>query len=287
MRPGSCGLSTGRRGGRPGGRKCRKFGLNSFRMDESSVCLPWDRMRKRKLKACVYCGEAAASVDHVIARCLLEKPYPKNLLTVPACEDCNRAYGSDEEYFLALMAQTGFVPTLMEKVDESGNVDRMLHHSEGLDTHFQEAMSVDETGRVRIQPNEPRIAKVAQKVAFGLYLDRYKPRRLPKLQDFFAVKPMHDRDPENFIITMAYTERFQKRRWTHFQTVCKDGCSVQVFDYMFVRNWVYLDFGRLFCIMRFHETIWAAVRCPNPSTRRTRQFPHSRPAGLQGNLFQG
>lgn len=243
-------------------------------------------MRKKKTKACVYCGSAAGSVDHVIARCLLEKPYPTNLLTVPACEECNRDYGSDEEYFLALMAQTGFVPTLMEKVDESGSVDRMLQHSEGLDTHFQEAMSVDETGRVRIKPNESRVAKVARKVAFGLFLHRYKPRRLPKLQDFFVVKPMHDRDPENFIVALAYTERFQPRRWTHFQEVCRGGRTVQVFDYMFVRNRVHLDFGRLFCIMCFHETIWAAVRCPNPSTRRTQRFPEFGSDCLQGDLFK-
>ena len=243
-------------------------------------------MRKRKLEVCVYCGQAASSVDHVIARCLLEKPYPKNLLTVPSCEACNRAYGSDEEYFLALMAQTGFVPTLMEKVEESGHVGRMLQHSEGLDTHFQEVMSVDDTGRVRIAPNESRVANVAQKVAFGLYLHRYKPKHIPKLQDFFVVKPMHDRDPENFIVTMAHTERFQPRRWTHFQEVFKEGRSVQVFDYMFIRNWVYLDFGRLFCIMRFHETIWAAVRCPNPSTRRARRFPDLDSTCLQGDLFK-
>ena len=45
------------------------------------------------------------------------------------------------------------------------------------------------------------------------------------------------------------------------------------FDYMFVRNWAWHDFGHLFCIMRFHETIWAAVRCPHPPNRRNSKRP--------------
>ena len=43
---------------------------------------------------------------------------------------------------------------------------------------------------------------------------------------------------------------------------------MQVFDYMFVRNWIWRDFGRLSCLMRFHETIWAAVRCPAVQIRK-------------------
>ncbi len=222
-------------------------------------------------KICVYCGSEATTNDHVIPRCLLERPFPPtlNLPSVPSCRPCNTAYKKDEEYFLAVMAQSGFVPSLMSKVDQDGIVDRMLSRSPGLDARIQRSLSVAHDGRVYIIPDETRIANVARKVAFGLYCHRYTPLQIPSLEDFLALKPMHGQDPANFIVTMAHTERFQPRRWTHVQTLHlpRQG-RVQVFDYMFVRNWVYADFGRLFCIMRFHETIWAAVRCPNPPRRK-------------------
>ena len=118
-------------------------------------------------------------------------------------------------------------------------------------------------------PDEIRIAAVARKVAFGLYCHRYTTKRPLSLDDFFALKPMHEHDAENFIVAMTYTQSFQPRRWTHVQTLKLPGHGkVQVFDYMFLRNWLWRDFGRLFCIMRFHETIWAAVRCPRVQIRK-------------------
>lgn len=235
-------------------------------------------------KTCVYCGHQATTDDHVIARCLLEKPFPPNLPTVPSCRPCNEAFGLDEQYFIAVMAKTGFVPSLVEKVEQYGVVDRTLSRNEALDSYFARVTVVGEDGRVSIMPNEVRIANVARKVAFGLYLHRYRPRYSPKIDEFFAIKPKHDREPDNFIVTMAHTERFRPRRWTHFQTLRVAGKKTQVFDYMFVRNWVYTDFGRLFCIMRFHETIWAAVRCPHPSPVKVNRRNLAR-GTAQGTLF--
>lgn len=222
----------------------------------------------RPLK-CVYCDRKATTNDHVIPRCLLEKPYPPNLISVPSCRACNAGFKTDEEYFLAVMAQSGFVPSLMSKVDKDGVVDRMLQQSAGLDARITNSLRVGDDGRVFIIPDEVRIANVTRKVAFGLYCHRYTPKTLPKVDEFFALKPMHGEDANNFIVVMAHTERFQPRRWTHAQTIKLPGHGkVQVFDYMFVRNWYWNDFGRLFCIMRFHETIWAAVRCPEPPNRK-------------------
>jgi hypothetical protein len=36
--------------------------------------------------------------DHVPPRLLLERPFPPNLLTVPACKDCNTGFQADDEY---------------------------------------------------------------------------------------------------------------------------------------------------------------------------------------------
>jgi hypothetical protein len=225
----------------------------------------------RQFLSCVYCGEEATTSDHVIPRCLLEKPYPSNLPTVPSCADCNNGYSKDEEYFLAAMAQSGSVPSLLKKVEEGGVVDRMLSRSIGLYFSFLPASHVNNDGRIYITPDVQRMANVAQKIAFGLFITRYRPRVTPPRDSFFALKPMHDQDTSNLIMAMAHTEKFTPRRWIHVQPLPGQGRrKVQIFDYMFVRNWIDRDFGKLFCIMRFHETVWAAVRCPNPSTAKAK-----------------
>jgi len=230
---------------------------------------------------CVYCGRRATTNDHVVARCLLEKPYPPDLMSLPSCRECNAAFKRDEEYVLAVMAQSGFVPSLMSKIAEGGVVDRMLQNSAGLDTRIENSLRVAADDRVFLVPDEIRIANVVRKVAFGLYCHRYTPKVMPSIGEFFALKPVHDLDDRNFVFAMAHTERFQPRRWTHVQTLesPKNG-RLQIFDYMFVRNWIWRDFDRLFCIMRFHETIWAAVRCPHPPNRKN-------PKRRVGNFYSG
>jgi hypothetical protein len=45
--------------------------------------------------ACVYCGQVADTRDHVPPKALLRKPFPDNLITVPACARCNKEWGSN------------------------------------------------------------------------------------------------------------------------------------------------------------------------------------------------
>ena len=46
---------------------------------------------------CSYCLREATTKDHVVPRCLLEKPYPPNLLTIPSCCECNTGFKQDED----------------------------------------------------------------------------------------------------------------------------------------------------------------------------------------------
>ena len=47
----------------------------------------------------MYCGaEDDITADHVPPKLLLGKPYPKNLITVPACKTCNQSFQKDDEY---------------------------------------------------------------------------------------------------------------------------------------------------------------------------------------------
>jgi hypothetical protein len=48
---------------------------------------------------CVYCGrDKSLTVDHISPKLVLSKPYPNNLITVPACSECNAAFQVDDEY---------------------------------------------------------------------------------------------------------------------------------------------------------------------------------------------
>ena len=159
---------------------------------------------------------------------------------------------------MAALATSGFVPTLQSKLGEGGVVDRMLTRSQLLDDRINASLQKAEDGRVYFRPELERIARVVGKVAFGLYLKRYT-RRAAALSEFDVWPLEHSQSGDQRILLMAHNERFRPKRWTTIQK--------GVFAYMFVRNWIWGDFGRLFCVMKFHDTIRAAVGCP--WTRRT------------------
>lgn len=52
-----------------------------------------------KEQLCVYCGVLEADTrDHVIPKCLFPKPYPLDLITVPACQACNSEKSRDDSF---------------------------------------------------------------------------------------------------------------------------------------------------------------------------------------------
>ncbi len=52
---------------------------------------------------CIYCGEPATTKDHVIPRSYFPKPTPSNLMTVPACKQCNKSKQHDEDYLRTIL----------------------------------------------------------------------------------------------------------------------------------------------------------------------------------------
>lgn len=58
-----------------------------------------------KFGTCVYCENfKTITKDHVPPKNLFKKPRPNNLITVPACHDCNKGASEDDEYFRTVMA---------------------------------------------------------------------------------------------------------------------------------------------------------------------------------------
>jgi len=75
----------------------------------------WPRYPMRARLSCVYC-ESRPHQRTRHGQVSAGKTFSAHLPTVPSCRPCNEAYSKDEEYFLAVIAQSGFVPSLPEKI---------------------------------------------------------------------------------------------------------------------------------------------------------------------------
>jgi hypothetical protein len=60
---------------------------------------------KNRHGTCGYCAkQRKLTRDHIPPKPLLEQPYPANLLTVPACYECNQSFMKDDEYTRTVLA---------------------------------------------------------------------------------------------------------------------------------------------------------------------------------------
>jgi len=221
----------------------------------------FDTKPTKTVRRCIYCGNPETSREHVPARCLLEKPYPPNLITVPSCLSCNQAFSIDEEYFLAVLSQIGTSRCLTNKIQEGGCVDRMLSRKPLLDDRITRSLKPS-GDRVYLEPELERINRVIQKIAAGLYFQRYGfPLSLAQIQ-VTGVFPynIEDKRPVGIILA-SYSEKFASKRWHLVQR--------GVFRCQFVRS--SSQNKRLICIMDFHQTLWGVVSVPPPSRSERRK----------------
>ena len=211
---------------------------------------------------CVYCGRPAETRDHVPPKCLLEKPFPKNLGTVPSCQECNENFSLNEQYFLVALSQVGFGPKLMSKVDEGGEVDRALKRAPALDDRIVASLKVGEGGAVRFVPEIERMTQIARKIAFGLFIRRY--RRLTNLDSFGSVGIYHEKEsvPQPIVAAMYNWPGIRRKKWEIVQET--------VFAFLFAKGRMVSD-PPLYCFVDFHGTLLAVVGCPDP-----RSLPRNR-----------
>jgi hypothetical protein len=59
---------------------------------------------------CIYCESVATERDHVPPACLSAPPLPSDLITVPSCTRCNRAFGLDDVYLRDAFAREVWRP---------------------------------------------------------------------------------------------------------------------------------------------------------------------------------
>lgn len=211
---------------------------------------------------CVYCGKSATTRDHVPPRCLLEKPYPASLRTVPCCVQCNSAFSLDEQYFLILLGQIGTSATLAAKVEPGAVIDRALTRRPALDERIMNSLERTEDGRIIVRPETERVNRVIQKIALGLFIHRYRKYPVWDVVSDVAAYPYNTEDQRPLpVFTSLFTERLRAKRWKHIQR--------GVFSYIVVRD--PMNGSEHWLVMDFHQTLWGVAHLPNPNSVPVRE----------------
>src|SRR5216684_1138349 len=91
-------------------------------------------------KCCVYCKKMADTKDHAPPRCLLRRPLPPNLITLPACQECNHGFSFDEKVVRAFLTLVSIHPEMVKIRQEEGWLDRACGRSRKLRKMLEESL---------------------------------------------------------------------------------------------------------------------------------------------------
>lgn len=131
---------------------------------------------------CVYCAGAADTNDHVPGRQFFPQPLPPDLLTVPACESCNKGFKSDEDYLRALLCLGPGGVTQIGAELWTQKLHRTFQKDQGLRAAIARRMSMvrrmspaglDLGDAVAIEIEWPRIDRIVRKWVRALYFHEY------------------------------------------------------------------------------------------------------------------
>ena len=154
---------------------------------------------------CIYTGKPANSADHVPPKCLLAKPLPGNLATVPCDRDFNSSFAHDEQYFLMVLASITVHPAVARRVADGGDVDRALSASPDLDDRLINKLQTGKYGRVSIRPETHRIDRVLKKLSAGAYFLKF----MSHGTDAFESLGLHSiAEPPDEIAALSYDLQF-------------------------------------------------------------------------------
>lgn len=119
----------------------------------------------RLIRGCIYCGNPADTRDHVPSKCLLEQPYPANLLVVGCCDSCNQDFSKDEQYFVCLMETVLCGSTDPEKIGRP-SVAKIMQNSPALRQRIENSRT-EVDGKIAFVPEIERVYNVLLKLARG------------------------------------------------------------------------------------------------------------------------
>lgn len=125
---------------------------------------------------CYLCGAEATTRDHIPPEQLFEV-LPLNIITAPACQDCNNSLGKEEEYFRALLTMECYERSDLARRIWDGPVVRSLWKVgfPGLRLRLlkQTGLINLSTGVLRtlVVGEGKRVARVIRKIVRGIYFE--------------------------------------------------------------------------------------------------------------------
>ena len=140
----------------------------------------------KKITLCAYCGHREGSTkDHVPPRALFIKPYPENMIAVPACEECHNEMSLQDEYFLMAI---GFVLSGDEKKHAKYLTDKVKRALKRPEAKKLRADLINRTQDIEVHSvggiylgnakgtkfDWPRLKFFAQRILKALYFEEYK-----------------------------------------------------------------------------------------------------------------
>jgi hypothetical protein len=137
--------------------------------------------KRQRIGPCTYCGKLKKlSVDHVPPKSLFPKPRPGNLITVPACRDCNEGESTHDEYFAtALALNSDLTPTpALDAVRAKVERAMAMPEKAGFSAAFRPIQEVSRLYHPNGRPLAPRstydvkverLARVVSRTTAGLF----------------------------------------------------------------------------------------------------------------------
>jgi len=141
-------------------------------------------LRNRK-GVCAYCGrEKKITRDHVPPRIFFSKPCPPNMLTVPACDECNQSFKRDDEYTATVIALDVRAASHRDVIGKMSELARSLQYRQGRgfanylsrQTKTMPVLGVNGMPLGRLTQDLTRINATGRRIIRGLhYIERKKP----------------------------------------------------------------------------------------------------------------
>jgi len=115
--------------------------------------------------ACIYCGCASETREHIPPKIFLDKPHSEDLPVVPSCYSCNNKKSSDEEY-LACLLECAVCGTTDIRGLKREKIKKSLAHSPRLQAKIEECKQAT-SDRMLWNADQARVIELAVKLAQG------------------------------------------------------------------------------------------------------------------------
>lgn len=128
------------------------------------------------MKICAYCGQDNAKTrDHIPPKSLFDRPLPTDLITVPACEECNNGDSVSDDFFQ--FHRKLQVPDSTEDSSIGQSISKTLDKNKRLEMELQKSAKTmvilhehGENEEIMLVPdNSDAHDKVVDRITRGLY----------------------------------------------------------------------------------------------------------------------